>query len=59
MDELAWIREGLADRRIGIVSEKTGLHKNTIARIRDGQEMNTKLETVTRLAAYLTCAGHE
>lgn len=47
------IRELLLDRRPGLVAEKTGLHVNTVIRIRDGQEVNPKLETLTRLADYL------
>lgn len=53
MLELAWIREGLIDRRPGIVAERTGLHINTIIKIRDGKETNPKLETLNRLACYL------
>jgi len=50
---LNWIRMGLADRRPGIVAERTGLHVNTIIRIRDGKEQNPKIETLNRLASYL------
>ena len=57
MFELDWIRQGLADRRLSIVAERTGLHSNTIARIRDGKEPNPKLETLNRLASYLKGQG--
>lgn len=56
MLELEWIRHGLMDRRPGIVAERTGLHINTIIKIRDGKETNPKLETLNRLACYLK--GH-
>jgi transcriptional regulator with XRE-family HTH domain len=56
-DTLDFIRQGLADRRPSIVAAKTGLHINTITRIRDGVENNPKLETLNRLAAYLNGAS--
>jgi transcriptional regulator with XRE-family HTH domain len=57
MVELDWIRQGLADRRPSVVAERTGLHINTIARIRDGKEENPKIETLNRLARYLRGMG--
>jgi len=54
---LDWIKSALADRRVSIVSEKTGLHPNTIARIRDGKNENPTLETLNKLAVYLTEQG--
>jgi transcriptional regulator with XRE-family HTH domain len=57
MVELDWIRQGLSDRRPKIVADRTGLHVNTITRIRDGKEDNPKLETLTRLACYLKGQG--
>jgi transcriptional regulator with XRE-family HTH domain len=53
MPELEWIRSSLADRMPAKVARATGLHVNTIARIRDGKETNPKLETLNRLALYL------
>lgn len=50
---LEWIRERLADRRPGVVADLTGLHINTVIRIRDGKEENPKLETLKRLETYL------
>jgi len=50
---LEWIRERLADRRPGVVADLTGLHVNTVIRIRDGKEVNPKLETLKRLETYL------
>ena len=57
MVEVEWIRQGLADRRPGIVADCTGLHVNTVIRIRNGKEKNPKLETLNRLATYLTGEG--
>jgi hypothetical protein len=57
--EFEWIRAALHDRRIGIISEKTGLHVNTIAAIRDGKNTNPKLLTLELLASYLKADGEE
>lgn len=57
MKSLDFIRSALADRRPGIVSERTGLHVNTIADIRDGRNTNPKLKTLETLAAYLVGEG--
>lgn len=47
------IRKRLADRRIDIVAEATGLHRNNVARIRDGQNTNPKATTLEALSRYL------
>ena len=52
MKELAWIREGLADRRISVVAERTGLSEPTIRAVRRGVG-NPTIETLNRLASYL------
>lgn len=57
MIEIEWIRAALLDRRPKIVSESTGLHVNTITRIRDGKEENPKIDTLNRLAIYLMGQG--
>ena len=57
MIEIEWIRKALLDRRPKIVSEGTGLHVNTITRIRDGKEENPKIDTLNRLAGYLIGQG--
>jgi transcriptional regulator with XRE-family HTH domain len=54
---LEWIRHGLLDRRPKVVAERTGLHVNTITRIRDGRENNPKIDTLNRLARYLVGEG--
>jgi hypothetical protein len=57
MKEIEWIRAGLLDRRPKVVSERTGLHVNTITRIRDGKETNPKINTLNLLAVYLIGEG--
>jgi transcriptional regulator with XRE-family HTH domain len=57
MVELSWIREALLDRRPKVVAERTGLHVNTITRIRDGKETNPKINTLNLLAVYLMGEG--
>lgn len=57
MVDFEWIRKALLDRRPGVVAERTGLHVNTIIRIRDGKEENPKVQTLNVLAAYLIGSG--
>lgn len=57
MVDFEWIRKALLDRRPGVVAERTGLHVNTIIRIRDGKEKNPKVQTLNVLAAYLIGSG--
>lgn len=57
MVDFEWIRKALLDRRPGVVAERTGLHVNTIIRIRDGKEDNPKVQTLNVLAAYLIGSG--
>ncbi len=57
MVEIEWIRRALLDRRPSIVAERTGLHVNTITRIRDGKEDNPKIRTLNLLAIYLLGEG--
>jgi DNA-binding Xre family transcriptional regulator len=57
MVDFEWIRKALLDRRPGVVAQRTGLHINTIIRIRDGKEENPKVQTLNVLAAYLIGAG--
>lgn len=42
----------LQDRKLDIVSAKTGLHRNTLAAIRDGRNANPTIKTVEALSAY-------
>jgi hypothetical protein len=57
MKEIEWIRKALLDRRPKVVAERTGLHVNTIIRIRDGKETNPKINTLTLLSLYLIGDG--
>lgn len=50
------IREALKDRRLSIVASKTGLHPDTIAKVRDGVS-RPAYETVEKLAAYFAGRG--
>lgn len=54
--DIEWIRQGLADRRIPVVSERTGLSEPTIRAVRDGAK-NPTLNTIERLASYLKGEG--
>ena len=46
------IKGNLADRRLDAVASATGLHVNSIARIRDGRNLNPKHSTLAALSAY-------
>ena len=46
------IKEMLGDRRLDIVSDATGIHRNTLMAIRDGKNTNPTYQTLSRLAAY-------
>jgi len=45
------IRAKLADRRLDIISDETGIHRSTIARIRDGKTVPTYY-VMQKLSAY-------
>jgi hypothetical protein len=47
------IRTALKDRRLDMVSNATGLHVNTIRKIRDGKSTNSRYDTITILTQYL------
>lgn len=53
MLNLQQIKEALQDRRLDIVSEFTGIHRNTIAAIRSGKAANPSYETIAKLSEYL------
>jgi transcriptional regulator with XRE-family HTH domain len=42
----------LKDRRLDIVSDATGVHRNTLSGIRAGKIKNPSYETVKRLSEY-------
>jgi len=47
------VREALKDRRIDVVAKATGLSKDAISDIRNGNSTNPRYQTVQRLADYL------
>lgn len=51
------IRKLLADRRISVVAEATGLHRNTVAAIRDANGGTPSYKTVKALSDYLEGAA--
>lgn len=53
MRTLDEIRAILTDRRLTALSEATGIHRNTLARIRDGLQPNPTYYVLTRINAYL------
>ena len=53
MMTLQQIRDALKDRRPAMVSQVTGLHVNTIMRIRDGLNTNPSYEVIVALSNYL------
>ncbi len=50
---IAAIQAALQDRRIAVVSESTGLGRNTIYRLRNGSERKPTAGTIKILADYL------
>ena len=51
------IRQALADRRLDVVSEATGVHRNTLGRIRSGEAKNPSYSTVKSLSDYFSPGG--
>lgn len=47
------IRTALQDRNLAIVAKGSGVHVNTLWRIRSGQATNATLRTVERIRKYL------
>ncbi len=47
------IRAALKDRRLDMVSEGAGVHRSTVARVRDGRG-NPGYDVIKRLSDYLT-----
>ena len=54
MMTLHQIKRLLADRKLMLVSAATGIHRNTLAAIRDGENDNPSLATMTKLSEYFT-----
>jgi len=57
MNEYEWIKAALHDRRISVVSERTGLSEPTIRAVRDNPDANPTLATLQTLALYLKGDG--
>jgi transcriptional regulator with XRE-family HTH domain len=48
------IRNRLADRRLTVISERTGINRNTLSRIRSGKLQSPAYETWRQLEQYLS-----
>ena len=57
MLDLDEIRAKLADRRLDVVADATGLHRNTLSSIRSGKIDNPSYAAVKKLSDYLTGEG--
>ena len=57
MLNLDQIRTALDDRNVEKVSARTGIHRNTIAAIRNGENANPTYATMKLLSDYLTVAA--
>ena len=51
------IRRALRDRRPGLVAEATGLHLNTVRKVRDNEDANPTYKVLKALSDYLTHRG--
>jgi hypothetical protein len=51
---LEQIRAGLADRKLKVVAQETGLNYMTVWRISSGNQKNPKFATVAQLSEYLS-----
>lgn len=49
------IKERLTDKNIAVVSERTGVHRNTLSAIRCGENTNPTYNVIKILSEYLTC----
>jgi len=56
MLNLEQLRTALDDRNIEKVSQRTGIHRNTVAAIRNGTNANPTYATMKALSDYLTAA---
>jgi DNA-binding XRE family transcriptional regulator len=55
--DLEVLRAMLADRRIGMVADASGVSRPTIYRILNDRDYNPTIETVQKLAAYFSATG--
>ena len=56
MHTLLYIRRALSDRRLQVVADATGLHVNTLRKIRDDPGHMPNYSTYMRLNEYLEAA---
>lgn len=54
MMTLEQIRAALADRRISMVAQATGLHVNTVIEVRDSLKANPTYRVIKALSDYLS-----
>lgn len=52
MLSLKEIKKGLLAARLSIVSEKTGIHYNTLLNIRDSEDANPTYDILSKLTDY-------
>lgn len=53
MLDIHQIRDALKDRRLDVVANATGLHRNTVSGIRTGKMQNPSYAAVKALSDYL------
>ena len=53
MLNLEQIKEKLQDRKLMVVSEKTGVHYNTLKNILDGKNTNPTIRVIEAISNYL------
>jgi len=51
---MAEVRAGLADRKLTVVAEETGLKYHTVMEVANGKRANPTYETYIALVNYLT-----
>ncbi|MGC9216636.1 helix-turn-helix domain-containing protein [Acidithiobacillus sp.] len=51
------LSKALQDRRISVVSKATGLHQNTLRKIRNGENLNPTYKVIKTLSDYLEKAN--
>jgi hypothetical protein len=51
---LEQITASLQDRRAAVVAKATGIHYNTVRKLRDGAQINPTYSTLVALSNYLT-----
>ncbi len=52
------VTQGLQDRVIAVVAEKTGLHPNTVRKMKSGEFKEPPFSTISKLSDYLESEGY-